>query len=91
MKVNAIRKLFENSTPSSTGGNIELLFNNETNLNLGGNHATRQSVPKICVGQPEKGIETRPRDLCGLQFWPGGGYSQSQGRIQGEPGPGWEM
>ena len=100
LKVNAIIKLFENSTPSSTGGNIELLFSYETNLNLGENHATRQSVPKICVGQPEKGIETRPRDPCGLQFRPGadwpsqpasGGHSQSQGWIQGEPGPGQEM
>ena len=101
--VTTIIKLFEPSSTSTTGGNIELLLqssNKDNNLNLSGYQLTRREDKTLCVDQPVRGTQTGPRDPCGWHFrppadWPSQpakeGCSQSSGRTQDQPGEGWGM
>ena len=76
-RVNSIRKLFENASPNTTGGTIELLLEANTevsnfnfNLNPATNKIGTRQKELICVGQPGRGVQTRPREACGLLFRP---------------------
>ena len=89
-RVKSIRKLFENASQTTTEGTIELLleantgaanFNFKSNFNL--NPATEGSRTRqnelICVDQPGRGLQTRPREACGGTFRPGPDWPSQPG------------
>ena len=89
-RVKSIRKLFENASQTTTEGTIELLleantgaanFNFKSNFNL--NPATEGSRTRqnelICVDQPGRELQTRPREACGGTFQPGPDWPSQPG------------